>query len=336
MRGVTGAPRPVSASQSQLIRETERRKRRLGFKYAAPMGLWFTLFFVIPLAIIILYSFLKKGLYGGVVWEFSLHAYQQMFNPSFVKVLFRTLWVSTAATGIAILLALPCGYAMARSSHQTLLLILVIIPFWTNSLIRVYAWIAILSSEGFVNELLKSLGLIAESLPLIYNQGAVILVLVYMYLPFAILPLFTTIDKFDFLLLEAARDLGAGKLTALRKVLLPNIKSGIITALIFTFIPIFGAYAVPLLVGGKDSYMIGNIIVDQVTKTRNWPLASAFSLVLTLISTAGVLWMISSNAREHSRKAAKYSSTGENSRRKKPGQQKRTGTVDAASNGEAL
>jgi spermidine/putrescine transport system permease protein len=180
-------------------------------------------------------------------------------------------------------------------------LALVIIPFWTNSLIRIYAWIAILSSEGFINEALRALGIIQESLPLIYNQGAVITVLIYMYIPFAILPLFTTIDKFDFQLLEAARDVGATKAVSILKVLLPNIKSGIITAIIFTFIPIFGAYTVPLLVGGKDSYMIGNIIVDQVTKTRNWPLASAFSLIITLVSTLGVIWMMVSTAKERAR-----------------------------------
>jgi len=122
-----------------------------------------------------------------------------------------------------------------------------------------------------------------------------------MYIPFAILPLFTTIDKFDFGLLEAARDLGATKPQAIAKVLIPNIRSGIVTAVIFTFIPIFGAYTVPLLVGGKDSYLIGNIIVDQVTKTRNWPLASAFSLIITLLSTLGVVWMMTSTARERAR-----------------------------------
>ncbi|MDD3823598.1 MAG: ABC transporter permease [Sphaerochaetaceae bacterium] len=279
----------------------ERRGRRLGITYSAPMGLWLTVFFLVPLGIIILYSFLKKGLYGGVEWEFTLSAYQQMFNPNFMRVLFRTLWVATLATCFTILLALPCGYAMARSRNQVLWLALVIVPFWTNSLIRIYAWIAILSSEGFVNEALKAIGLISESLPLIYNQGAVITVLIYMYIPFAILPLFTTIDKFDFQLLEAARDLGATKAESIVKVLLPNIRSGIITALIFTFIPIFGAYTVPLLVGGKDSYLIGNIIVDQVTKTRNWPLASAFSLVLTVLSTIGVIWMMTSNASEKAR-----------------------------------
>ncbi|HCG63200.1 MAG: spermidine/putrescine ABC transporter permease [Spirochaetae bacterium HGW-Spirochaetae-4] len=279
----------------------EKRGRRLGITYSAPMGLWLTFFFLVPLCIIILYSFLKKGLYGGVEWEFTLTAYRQMLNPNFMRVFLRTLWVAALSTVITITLALPCGYAMARSRHQVMWLALVIIPFWTNSLIRIYAWIAILSSEGFVNEALKALGVIGESLPLIYNQGAVITVLIYMYIPFAILPLFTTIDKFDFQLLEAARDLGASKPESIFKVLIPNIRSGIITAVIFTFIPIFGAYTVPLLVGGKDSYMIGNIIVDQVTKTRNWPLASAFSLVITVVSTIGVIWMMTSTASERAR-----------------------------------
>ncbi len=279
----------------------EKRGRRLGITYSAPMGLWLTFFFLVPLCIIILYSFLKKGLYGGVEWEFTLTAYRQMLNPNFMRVFLRTLWVAALSTVITITLALPCGYAMARSRHQVMWLALVIIPFWTNSLIRIYAWIAILSSEGFVNEALKALGVIGESLPLIYNQGAVITVLIYMYIPFAILPLFTTIDKFDFQLLEAARDLGASKPESIFKVLIPNIRSGIITAVIFTFIPIFGAYTVPLLVGGKDSYMIGNIIVDQVTKTRNWPLASAFSLVITVVSTIGVIWIMTSTASERAR-----------------------------------
>lgn len=284
------------------MRPTDVQSRKLGIAYTFPMGLWLTLFFLIPILIIILYSFLKKGLYGGVVWQFSLDAYRQMVNPSFLRVLLRTLWVAVLSTAISIILALPCGYAMARSRHQTFWLGMVIVPFWTNSLIRIYAWIAILSSEGFVNAALKGLGIIKESLPLMYNQQAVITVLVYMYIPFAILPLFTTIDKFDFQLLDAARDLGASKPKAIFKVVLPNIRSGIITAVIFTFIPIFGAYTVPLLVGGKDSYMIGNIIVDQVTKVRNWPLASAFSLIITLLSTAGVMWMMVSTAKEKSRK----------------------------------
>ncbi|MGB4407061.1 MAG: ABC transporter permease [Sphaerochaeta sp.] len=280
------------------VLKPREREQLLGTTYAFPMGIWFTLFFTIPLSIIVLYSFLKRGLYGGVEWEFTFDAYKQMFNPSFAKVVIRTLWISIVATLGSILIAIPCGYAMAKSKYQTILLFLIIIPFWTNSLIRIYAWISILSTEGFINTLLIKMGILTEGVQLIYNNGAVVLVLIYMYLPFAILPLFTTIDKFDFALLDAARDLGATKLEAIVKVMFPNIKSGLSTAFIFTFIPIFGAYTVPLLVGGKDSTMIGNIIVDQVSKTRNWPLASAFSMVLTLISLVGVFWMLYNGKRE--------------------------------------
>jgi spermidine/putrescine transport system permease protein len=265
------------------------------------MAAWFTVFFIIPLLIIILYSFLKKGLYGGVVMEFSLAAYRSLGNPSLIIITVRTIVTSVLATLITIFIALPCGYFMAKSRRQTFLLLLIIIPFWTNFLIRVFAWMNILGNNGFLNELLIRLGLIGENIRFLYNQKVVILVLVYMYLPYAILPLYSTIDKFDFSLLEAARDLGATKPQSMLKVLLPNIRSGMYTAVLFTFIPIFGAYAVPLLVGGKDSYMLGNVIADQLTKSRNWPLASAISLVLTVVTTAGVLLMMGLQKREAGR-----------------------------------
>jgi spermidine/putrescine transport system permease protein len=265
------------------------------------MAVWFTVFFIAPLLIIILYSFLKKGLYGGVEWQFSPEAYVSLGNPSFLTITIRTVITSITATVITILIALPCGYFMARSRHQTLLLLLIIIPFWTNFLIRVFAWMNILGNNGFLNEFLIRIGVIDDYIHFLYNQRVVILVLVYMYLPYAILPLYSTIDKFDFSLLEAARDLGASKPVSMIKVLLPNIRSGLYTAVLFTFIPIFGAYAVPLLVGGKDSYMLGNIIADQLTKSRNWPLASAISMVLTVVTTAGVMVMINLQKRDATR-----------------------------------
>lgn len=269
-----------------------------GTVYAGPTALWLTLFFTAPLIIIIVYSFLKRDLYGGVLPVFSLEAYSALFNKVFAGIALKTLWYALLATGITILIALPCGYFMAKSRNQTVLLLLVIIPFWTNFLIRVYAWIAILGTNGFLNDLLQRIGLIQEGIQFLNRPGTVILVLVYMYLPYAILPLYSTIDKFDFSLLEAARDLGARKSTAMFKVLMPNIKSGIFTAFLFTFIPIFGAYAVPLLVGGMDSYMLGNFIADQVTKTKNWPLASSISMVITVVTTAGVLLMLNLQRRE--------------------------------------
>jgi spermidine/putrescine transport system permease protein len=280
-----------------------KRERNFGPLYSLSMALWFTLFFLAPLGIIIIYSFLKKGLYGGVENEFSVDAYRYLGDPIFLSITLRTVLTSMAATMITIFIALPCGYFMAKSRNQTFLLLLIIIPFWTNFLIRVFAWMNILGNNGFLNEFLIRVGIIDEYIHFLYNQKVVVLVLVYMYLPYAILPLFSTIDKFDFSLLEAARDLGATKLTSMIRVLLPNIRSGIFTAVLFTFIPIFGAYAVPLLVGGKDSYMLGNIIADQLSKSRNWPRASAISMVLTLVTTAGVLLMMNIQRRDVSRTA---------------------------------
>ncbi|MEN6492501.1 MAG: ABC transporter permease [Rectinema sp.] len=266
-------------------------KKQVGLLYSLPQILWLLVFFAAPLCIIIVYSFLKKGLYGGVEPQFSLEAYTALANPNILLVTWRTLKISIIATALTLLIALPCGYSIARSKNQAARLFLVIVPFWTNFLVRIYAWIAILGNEGFLNDILRALHLTTESVQFLYNQTAVILVLVYMYLPYAILPLFSTIDKFDFTLLDAARDLGASRFQSYVRVLLPNIKSGLMTAGLFTFVPIFGAYAVPLLIGGKDSYMLGNIIADQLTKTRNWPLASSISMTVTILTT-GLVFLI--------------------------------------------
>jgi spermidine/putrescine transport system permease protein len=278
-----------------------RNKSNYGPLYSSPMAIWFSLFFLAPIAIIIIYSFLKKGLYGGVEPEFSMDAYRYLGDPVFLSITVRTIFTSVIATVITIFIALPCGYCIARSKNQTLFLLLIIIPFWTNFLIRVFAWMNILGNNGFLNEFLLRMGLIDDYIHFLYNQKTVILVLVYMYLPYAILPLFSTIDKFDFSLLEASRDLGANQLVSIIKILLPNIRGGIFTSVLFTFIPIFGAYAVPLLVGGKDSYMLGNIIADQLSKSRNWPRAAAISMVLTLVTTIGVILMMNVQKRDASR-----------------------------------
>lgn len=280
-------------------------KRNLGLLYTLPVTAWISFFFVIPLGIIFLYSFMEKGLYGGVVYRFSLAAYQALFNRAFIQVTFSTLWISLVSTTLTVLIALPCSYFIARSAHKTFFLFLVIIPFWTNFLIRIYAWIAILGNNGFLNNLLLQLGLTDSYVQFLYTKYAVIVVLVYTYLPFAILPLYATIEKFDFSLLEAAQDLGASKSQAMRKVLIPNIKGGLVTAVLFTFIPAFGAYAVPQLVGGSDSYMLGNIIARELTVTRNWPLSSAISLVITLVTTLCVLLLLRLNAAKERKNRAR-------------------------------
>ncbi|MBQ9239107.1 MAG: ABC transporter permease [Treponema sp.] len=291
-------------SHRTTAESSTRHDRLHGALYAWPMGIWFCVFFIAPLVIIVVYSFLQKGLYGGVEHTFSLDAYRQMLNPEYGILVIRTIKIAVIATFITIVIALPCGYAMARSSAQTILLFLIIIPFWTNSLIRIFAWMTILNNDGILNQLLRTVHLTQDYVQFLYNQRTVVVVSVYMYLPYAILPMFTAIDRFDFSLLEAARDVGATKIQSMILVLIPGIKSGIITALIFTFIPLFGSYTVPLLVGGKDSYMLGNTIVDQVQKTRNWPIAAAFSTVITLVSVAGILWMMHTNRREATLKKA--------------------------------
>ncbi|MDR0527813.1 MAG: ABC transporter permease [Spirochaetaceae bacterium] len=277
--------------------------RNFGPAYSAPMTLWFTLFFLAPLFIILVYSFLKKDIFGGVTAKFSFDAYKALANPKIALITVRTLIIALFATLITIVIALPCGYYMARSRNQTFLLLLIIIPFWTNFMIRVFAWMNILGNDGFINLFLLRTGIIEEPLHFLFNKNAVILVLIYMYLPYAILPLFSSIDKFDFSLLEAARDLGATKMQAVFQILFPNIRAGVFTAVLFTFIPMFGAYAVPLLVGNIDSYMLGNAVADYLNRARDLPLASAISMVLTTITTAGILLILAQQRREgHKRK----------------------------------
>ncbi|MGL4786765.1 MAG: ABC transporter permease [Cetobacterium sp.] len=265
------------------------KKISSGSFYSIPLTLWMSVFFVIPMLIVLSYAFLTKGTYGGVQMIFTLKNFNVFFEPIFLKILFRTIYISIAVTLITILLAVPTAYFIARSKFRQELLILVIIPFWTNFLIRIYAWISILGSNGFLNTFLIKLGIIETPLKLLYNTGSVILITVYTSLPFAILPLYAIIEKFDFSLVEAARDLGATNSQAFRKVFLPNIKSGIITAILFTFIPAMGSYAIPKLVGGTQATMLGNIIAQHLTVTRNWPLASAISAMLILVTSIALL-----------------------------------------------
>ena len=264
-------------------------KERNGVWYTFPLLVWTGIFFLIPLAIVLVYSFLTKGTYGGVVWKPSLNAYRTLISASFFKVTLATLVIAFLSTLITIAIALPVSYFLARKKNNTTLVLLVVIPFWVNFLIRVYAWIAILGKEGFLNDLLQWAGLIVEPIQFLFNFWAVVVVHVYTYLPYMILPLYSTIEKFDFNLLEAAQDLGASHTGALIRVMIPNIKGGIITAVLFTFIPTLGSYAIPDLVGGPNTYMLGNVIAYNLRTANNWPLASAISLVLTILTSFGLL-----------------------------------------------
>ena len=267
-----------------------------GFSYYISLLLWLTAFFVIPTLIIAVISFLKKGPYGGVIfWQFSLDAYANLFDKVFLKIIFKTLEISIWVTIVTLVLALPTAYYSSRSKLKSFWLLLIIIPFWTNFLVRIYSFIAILGNNGIVNKALQLVFNLDGPIQLLYNKNAVIIVTVYIYLPYAILPLYSSIEKFDFSLLDAARDLGATKFKAMVKVFLPGIKSGLISAIILTFIPAVGSYAVPDLLGGNDALMLGNIIGKRLLDARDWPIASAVSMLLIVFTTIAVLLFMRSD-----------------------------------------
>ena len=259
--------------------------------YYLPISVWMTLFFGIPTLIILYFSILKKGAYGGVAIPFkhTLASYKMLFTSTdLAKIVIKTLNISVWITLITLFLAIPTAYFISRSKYKNLWLLLIIVPFWTNFLVRVFSFIAILGNNGIVNQFLMTVFKMRKPLELLYNSKAVIIISVYVFLPYAILPLYSAIEKFDFALLDAASDLGANKFQALVKVFFPGIKSGLVTATIFTLVPAIGSYAVPDLVGGTDGIMLGNVIASRMFQLRDWPAASAISTIFIIITTIGV------------------------------------------------
>ncbi len=263
-------------------------KRTREWLDSAPSFLWLTAFVLVPLVMIFAIAF-KPAAHGGEVGTgWSLDAVRALLDPSYLVLLWRTVWVSATVTVLCLVLALPVAYAMARMgpAWRARMLLLVIVPFWTNFVIRVFAWQQILHAQGWLAEGLRATGLLGENDRLLGGPFAVILVSIYTYLPFAILPLFAAAEKFDFGLLDAARDLGARAMTAFTSVFLPGIRQGLITAFIVIFIPMLGSYVVPDMVGGADSQMIGNKIAQRNFSDRNLPQAAALSAALTLLVMA--------------------------------------------------
>lgn len=253
----------------------------------SPVIVWILAFVLIPMTFIVVFSLLTRSVYGGVEFPLTLQPYLTLLKSVYWRITLNTFIISALATVVVLFLAFPTAYLMARSRYKVFWLFLMIIPFWTNFLIRIYAWIAILGTNGVVNQILQLVG-ITNTINLLYNPVTVVIVLACTHLPFAVLPLFAVIEKFDFSLLEAARDLGATRFASIRKVLIPGVQAGIFSAILFTFIPAFGAFAVPQLVGGRTSFMLGNLIARELTVTRNWPLACAISTILTGITMVGV------------------------------------------------
>lgn len=277
----------------KIERKISEKKDFLKWMYYLPLTFWMTLFFGFPTLIIIYFSFLKKGAYGGIAMpmKHTLAAYRMLFTSSdVVKVVIKTLNISIWITAVTLILAVPTAYYISRSKFKNFWLLLIVIPFWTNFLVRIFSFIAILGNNGIINQLLMGIFGLKTPLSLLYNKYAVIIISVYVFLPYAILPLYSAIEKFDFSLLDAASDLGANKFQSLLRVFIPGIKSGIVTAIVFTFVPAIGSYAVPDLVGGTDGIMLGNIIASRMFQLRDWPAASAISTIFIIITTLGV-WL---------------------------------------------
>lgn len=252
----------------------------------APARIWMAVFFLAPLLIVGVYSFLTKGIYGGVERPWTLENYSRFADPLYAAILLRSFVMATAATALCLLLAFPLALFISRGArNKTFYLYLVILPFWTSFLVRTYAWLFLLRDTGLVNTILERAGLIRAPLPLLYNDGAVLLGLVYGYLPFMALPLYATLERIEPGLLEAAADLGARPLTTLFRVIVPLAKPGIWAGSALVFIPSLGAYLTPDLLGGGKTVMIGNLVQNQFTTARDWPFGSAASLVLMALTT---------------------------------------------------
>ncbi|UCH24029.1 MAG: ABC transporter permease [Deltaproteobacteria bacterium] len=231
------------------------------------------------------YSFLERGLYGGVNWLFTWENYTRFVDPLYLKILLRTFRISFLTTVILLIVGYPMAYRIARADKRwrNILLFLVILPFWTSDLIRTYAWMLILRDTGLLNGLLKYLHIIREPLSLLYTEGAILLGLAYVYLPFMVLPLYASIEKLDTSLLEAAEDLGATPFWRFLKVTVPLTKSGILAGSLLVFIPSVGVFVVSDLLGGAKAMMIGNLVQLQFGPARNWPFGSAASFILMTI-----------------------------------------------------
>lgn len=251
-----------------------------------PVSAWMILLVAIPFIYIFVISFMKKGAYGGVVLGFTLDNFIQVFDPLYLKVFGESLLISTLTTIICILIAYPFTYFIAEKTtiKKTVFMAMVIVPFLVSSLIRLFGWINLLRKDGIINSLLLQWRLIKEPLQLVYNNTGVMIGLVYMLLPFMILPLYSSIEKLDKSLLEACSDLGAKPVAAFLKVTLPLTMPGVFAGSILVFIPSLGYFFVTDILGGNKTQVIGNVIRNQFITARNWPLGAAISIFLIIIT----------------------------------------------------
>ncbi len=278
----------------------------------SPSLFWLVVFFVLPLVLVFAISFGQRGTYGGVEWQLSLENYGRFFDPLYLRIFGRTLVVALVTTVICLLVGYPLAYFIATrpARWRNSLLLLLMIPFWTNFLIRTYAWLLILRDQGFINTLWTGalhdwlvwaagvvpltiweplLSATSSPLPLFGTNLAIIVGLVYAWLPDMVLPCYAAIERFDFSLVEAAQDLYANRARSFMRVILPLTMPGIVAGSILVFIPSLGAYVTPDLLGGAKSVMIGNVIYSQFMSARDYPFGAAISFVLMTVMLVGTL-----------------------------------------------
>ncbi|CAM3005429.1 ABC transporter permease [Paenibacillus sediminis] len=251
-----------------------------------PVMIWLILFLIIPILIVIGISFLQRDELGNLVYSFSLESYATFFDPLYLGIYMDTIWLSVVTTIICLLLSYPLAYYIANASPkiQTWGIILVTVPFWINFLIRTYAWVLLLRTQGTVNNLLIALGWIHEPIQMLYTKGAVLLGMVYTFVPFMVLPIYVAIEQMDRRLLDAASDLGATKWRAFLHITLPQTKSGIMTGCVLVYVSTTGMFVVTDILGGAKSAMLSNIIQSQFLGSRNWPFGAALSIIFVVTS----------------------------------------------------
>ena len=259
----------------------------------APLMLWLFAFVVLPLAILAVYSFCQRDELGRVVLAFSWDNYARVFDPIYVRIFVRSIGYAALTTAVCVVVGFPAAWFIARTPERARqrLLVLVMIPFWTSFLIRTYAWITILKSDGLLAGFLQYVNVISAPLELLYTPIAVVIGLVYSFLPFMMLPIYASAEKVDGALIEAAHDLGCGPLRTFWEVILPLTKPGIYAGVLLVFVPAIGMFAITDLMGGARVPLIGNVIQNQFFQARDWPFGAALGVVFLLlfVVTYGVL-----------------------------------------------
>jgi spermidine/putrescine transport system permease protein len=246
---------------------------------------WLALFLVLPCGIVFAYSFFERGTYGGIDYVFTFENYARAADPLYLSIFLTSAKLAGLATIAALLIGYPAAYliATARQRWQIPLLILVMLPFWSNYLIRSYAWIVLLNRKGLVNHGLQALGLIDDPLPLLYNEFAIVVGLLYGYLPFMVLALYSSISRLNPEIFEASADLGASSRRTFLRITLPLTLPGIAAGSVFVFVLSIGNFITPDLLGGGRSLMVGNLIFDQFLSARDWPFGSGLAFILIAI-----------------------------------------------------